>query len=92
MKNIRVIASAMVIGAALLPAATMAAGNNASDAKRAEAANLPICSSNTKGDCHVHSRETYLQLRPDRPDEKTQPHAWWEYDRQKEENAALSRE
>lgn len=92
MKNIRLIASAMVVGAAFLSTPTMAAGNNASDAKRAEAANLPICSGKTTGDCHVHDRETYLELRPNQPDERTQPHAWWEYDRQKQENAALSGE
>lgn len=92
MTKIRLIASAIVMGAALFPAVTMAAGNNAADARRAVAANLPVCSSDTKGDCHIHNRETYLQIRPDRPDGKTQPHAWWEFDRQHKENAELSRD
>lgn len=92
MKNIRLIASSMIMGAALFPALAMAAGHNAADAKRAEAANLPVCTSDTMGDCHVHSRETYLDMRPDQPDEKKQPHAWWEYDRREAENIQLSSE
>lgn len=92
MKNIRLIASSMIMGAALLPAVAMAAGHNAVDSRRAEVANLPACSSNTTGDCHVHSREAYLELRPNRPNEKKQPHAWWEYDRQRWESRQLSRE
>lgn len=92
MLKIRSIASAIIAGAAMIPALALAAGNNAADTKRAEGANLPVCSPDTKGDCHVHSRETYLQLRPARPDPNKQPHAWWEYDRQQRESAELSRE
>jgi hypothetical protein len=93
MKTIRLIASSALIGAAaLVSAAAMAAGNNAADAKRAEAANLPTCSSKTTGDCHIHSRETYLQMSPSRPNENNQPHAWWEYDRQQFEARQTMRE
>lgn len=89
MKNIRLIASSMIMGVTLLPAVAMAAGHNAIDSRRAEAANLPACSSITTGDCHVHSREAYLELRPNWPSEKRQAHAWWEYERQRWEARRL---
>jgi hypothetical protein len=38
----------MLIGAALLPAAAIAAGNNAADVKREEEAKLPACSSKAR--------------------------------------------
>lgn len=31
------------------------------------------------GDCHVHDRQTYLKVFVDKPDPRTQPHAWDEY-------------
>lgn len=92
MKKIRLITSAIAMGAALFPAVTMAAGHNAADARRADAANLPVCSSKTTGDCHIHSRDVYLDVRPDLPDATTQAHAWWEYEREQKENAELSRD
>ena len=92
MQKFRLIASAIVAGAAMIPAVLLAACNNAADAKRADAANLPMCSPGTTGDCHVHSRENYLQMRPARPDPNKQPHAWWEYETQRKDNAELSRE
>lgn len=92
MKKIRLVASTITMGAALFPAVTLAAGHNAADARRADAANLPVCSPKTTGDCHIHDREVYLDIRPDRPDETTQAHAWWEYDRQQQEVYQESRE
>ncbi len=34
----------------------------------------------TKGaDCHIHDRQTYLDMSGGRPDWRTQPHAWQEF-------------
>ena len=41
----------------------------------------PSCSAQPAGggDCHVHDRQTYMKVFVDKPDPRTQPHAWDEY-------------
>lgn len=41
---------------------------------------LPVCNHHTpKGDCHIHDRSSYLAMTVAKPDQRTQPHAWWEF-------------
>lgn len=44
---------------------------------------LPVCNHHApKGDCHIHDRSSYLAMTAAKPDQRTQPHAWWEFQEQ----------
>jgi len=61
-----------------LAAAALAPAQAQKPAKLVES--LPKCQHHDKrGDCHIHDRQTFIDMSADRPDERTQPHAAEEF-------------
>lgn len=73
MKSLAVIWVATAMGAAAIAPAQAQNTPKPADS-------LPKCSHHEKrGDCHIHDRQTYIDMMADRPDERTQPHAAEEF-------------
>lgn len=64
--------------ALVLAAMAIAPAHGQSATKPVES--LPKCEHHDKrGDCHIHDRQTFIDMSADRPDERTQPHAAQEF-------------